>query len=171
MPHRLRLRPHGRRPAQLAGGNDMGRNANGRSSIYQGKDGYWHGRVTVGTKDDGRPDRRHVMARPRPRSLRRSRSWKSFETRAECPRPGSAGLSRSGYGTGSTTSRPRRGSRRTRTPATAWTSRSTSFPASALTAWTSSRRSTARSSTRGCRGSVDFRRERLIMYTARSAMP
>ncbi|GAA2819048.1 site-specific integrase [Saccharopolyspora taberi] len=37
------------------------RNANGRSSIYFGKDGYWHGRVTVGTKDDGTPDRRHVQ--------------------------------------------------------------------------------------------------------------
>ncbi|MBO2453654.1 site-specific integrase [Actinomadura barringtoniae] len=41
----------------------MGRSANGRSSIYQGKDGYWHGRVTVGTKDDGKPDRRHVMSK------------------------------------------------------------------------------------------------------------
>lgn len=38
-----------------------GRNPNGASSIYLGKDGYWHGRVTVGVRDDGRPDRRHVM--------------------------------------------------------------------------------------------------------------
>jgi integrase len=36
------------------------RQPNGRSSIYQGKDGKWHGRVTVGVRDDGRPDRRHV---------------------------------------------------------------------------------------------------------------
>lgn len=36
------------------------RNANGRSSIYLGKDGFWHGRVTVGVRDDGRPDRRHI---------------------------------------------------------------------------------------------------------------
>jgi integrase len=36
------------------------RRPNGASSIYQGKDGKWHGRVTVGTKDDGTPDRRHV---------------------------------------------------------------------------------------------------------------
>ncbi|HZD15218.1 MAG TPA: hypothetical protein VE196_08865, partial [Pseudonocardiaceae bacterium] len=34
---------------------------NGASSIYYGKDGYWHGRVTVGVRDDGRTDRRHVM--------------------------------------------------------------------------------------------------------------
>lgn len=38
----------------------MGRRPNGASSIYKGKDGKWHGRVTVGVKDDGRPDRRHV---------------------------------------------------------------------------------------------------------------
>lgn len=36
---------------------------NNTSSIYLGKDGYWHGRVTVGTKDDGRPDRRHVSSK------------------------------------------------------------------------------------------------------------
>lgn len=37
------------------------REPNGASSIYLGKDGFWHGRVTVGVKDDGKPDRRHVM--------------------------------------------------------------------------------------------------------------
>lgn len=37
------------------------RQPNGRSSIYAGKDGYVHGRVTMGVKDDGSPDRRHVM--------------------------------------------------------------------------------------------------------------
>lgn len=39
------------------------REANLRSSIYQGQDGYWHGRVMVGVRDDGSPDRRHVMAK------------------------------------------------------------------------------------------------------------
>nr|WP_197682581.1 hypothetical protein [Jiangella sp. DSM 45060] len=37
------------------------RRPNGASSIYLGKDGDWHGRVTVGIKDDGSPDRRHVQ--------------------------------------------------------------------------------------------------------------
>lgn len=41
------------------------RQPNGRSSIYQGKDGKWHGRVTVGARDDGRPDRRHVERKTR----------------------------------------------------------------------------------------------------------
>ncbi|MEU4985989.1 tyrosine-type recombinase/integrase [Streptomyces sp. NPDC021969] len=41
------------------------RQPNGRSSIYKGKDGKWHGRVTVGIRDDGRPDRRHVERKTR----------------------------------------------------------------------------------------------------------
>lgn len=41
------------------------RQPNGASSIYQGKDGRWHGRVTVGIKDDGTPDRRHVSRKTR----------------------------------------------------------------------------------------------------------
>ncbi|MFI9008834.1 tyrosine-type recombinase/integrase [Actinosynnema sp. NPDC053489] len=37
------------------------RNSNGRSSIYYSeKDRCWHGYVTVGVKDNGSPDRRHV---------------------------------------------------------------------------------------------------------------
>jgi integrase len=41
----------------------MGRKPNGASSIYKGTDGAWHGRVTVGTKPDGTPDRRHVSGK------------------------------------------------------------------------------------------------------------
>ncbi|HEV2640235.1 MAG TPA: tyrosine-type recombinase/integrase [Actinocrinis sp.] len=37
------------------------RKPNGRSSIYFGQDGYWHGRVVMGVKEDGSEDRRHVM--------------------------------------------------------------------------------------------------------------
>jgi integrase len=36
---------------------------NGAASIYLGSDGRWHGRVTVGVKDDGSPDRPHVSAK------------------------------------------------------------------------------------------------------------
>lgn len=39
------------------------RNADGRSSIFLGTDGGWHGWVTVGVKDNGRPDRRHRRGR------------------------------------------------------------------------------------------------------------
>ena len=37
------------------------RRPNGASSTYLGKDGKWHGRVTMGVRDDGKPDRRHVQ--------------------------------------------------------------------------------------------------------------
>lgn len=36
---------------------------NGASSIYLGGDGKWHGRVTVGVRDDGSADRRHVQGK------------------------------------------------------------------------------------------------------------
>jgi integrase len=39
------------------------RKPNRRSSIYLGGDGWWHGWVTVGIKDDGSPDRRHRKGR------------------------------------------------------------------------------------------------------------
>lgn len=38
------------------------RSPNGRSSIYEGKDGRWHGWVTMGVKPNGAPDRRHRTA-------------------------------------------------------------------------------------------------------------
>ncbi|MEC3995343.1 site-specific integrase [Actinacidiphila sp. DG2A-62] len=41
------------------------RQPNGASSIYLGKDGKWHGYVTVGVKDNGKPDRRHVKRKTR----------------------------------------------------------------------------------------------------------
>jgi integrase len=41
----------------------MPRKPNGASSVYRGADGDWHGRVTVGTKSDGKPDRRHVRGK------------------------------------------------------------------------------------------------------------
>ena len=36
------------------------RRPNGRSSIYEGSDGWWHGYVTMAIKSDGSLDRRHV---------------------------------------------------------------------------------------------------------------
>jgi integrase len=52
----------------------VGRRPNYASSIYRGKDGKWHGRVTVGVKDDGRPDRRHVEAKTQAEVTRKVRS-------------------------------------------------------------------------------------------------
>lgn len=38
---------------------------NGASTIYQDKNGRWHGRVTMGVQDNGKPDRRHVERKTR----------------------------------------------------------------------------------------------------------
>lgn len=49
-----------------------GRSANGASTIYYSEyDGKWHGRVTMGVRDDGRPDRRHIERRTE-REVRRA---------------------------------------------------------------------------------------------------
>ncbi|WP_412515844.1 site-specific integrase [Actinomadura madurae] len=66
----------------------MGRNANGRSSIYQGKDGYWHGRVTVGTKDDGKPDRRHVMAKTKAEVTSKVKKLEELRDKGRMPKAG-----------------------------------------------------------------------------------
>lgn len=43
---------------------DSGRAPNGAGSIYYSEsDGRWHGRITTGVRDDGKPDRRHVKRR------------------------------------------------------------------------------------------------------------
>jgi integrase len=44
---------------------DRTRAANGESSIHEGGDGRWHGWVSMGTKEGGRPDRRHVTGKTR----------------------------------------------------------------------------------------------------------
>lgn len=49
------------------------RNPNGDSSIYLGKDGYWHGRVSVGVRDDGTPDRRHIKRKKQADVVKRVR--------------------------------------------------------------------------------------------------
>jgi integrase len=51
------------------------RNLNGRSSIYLGGDGYWHGRVTIGTRDDGKPDRRHTMSKDKQKVVAKVKEW------------------------------------------------------------------------------------------------
>ena len=43
----------------------MTRKANGESSIVKGNDGRWHGFVSLGLREHGKPDRRHVSAKTR----------------------------------------------------------------------------------------------------------
>ncbi len=66
----------------------MGRQPNGASSIYKGKDGYWHGRVTVGVKDDGKPDRRHVMGASRAEITKKVRELERQRDTGRVRKPG-----------------------------------------------------------------------------------
>lgn len=64
------------------------RQPNGASSIYKGKDGYWHGRVTVGVKDDGKPDRRHVMRTTRKDITKAVRELERKRDKGSVPKAG-----------------------------------------------------------------------------------
>ena len=66
----------------------MGRNSNGRSSIYEGSDGWWHGRVTVGIKDDGKPDRRHAMAKTKAEVTAKVRKLEKLRDEGRVPKAG-----------------------------------------------------------------------------------
>lgn len=64
-----------------------GRNANGRSSIYQNAEG-WHGRVTVGTKDNGKPDRRHVRGKTKTEVAMKVRNLEKLRDEGRVPKAG-----------------------------------------------------------------------------------
>ncbi len=66
----------------------MGRQRDGQSSIYKGKDGYWHGRVTVGVRDDGRSDRRHVMSASKATVTSKVRALEKGRDAGQLTRPG-----------------------------------------------------------------------------------
>lgn len=60
----------------------------GASSIYHGGDGCWHGRVTVGIKDDGKPDRRHVMSKKQAEVIRKVRDLEKLRDAVRVPKAG-----------------------------------------------------------------------------------
>ncbi len=60
------------------------------ASIYQGADGRWHGRVTMGVKDDGRTDRRHVSAKTEAEVFGKVRALEKDREAGRVKRPGKA---------------------------------------------------------------------------------
>ncbi|WP_380169520.1 tyrosine-type recombinase/integrase [Jannaschia sp. R86511] len=65
------------------------RTANGDASVYLGSDGSWHGRVTVGTRLDGRPDRRHVRGKSRAAVAAKVKALKDLrDAHGQLPAPG-----------------------------------------------------------------------------------
>ena len=49
----------------------MSKNPDYTSTIYLGSDGRWHGRVTMGYRDDGSKDRRHVASKGKAEVVKR----------------------------------------------------------------------------------------------------
>lgn len=64
------------------------RNPNGVSSVYLGSDGKWHGRVTIGTKDDGTPDRRHIKRKTKADCYARVRELERLRDSGRVPNTG-----------------------------------------------------------------------------------
>lgn len=63
---------------------------NGASSIYQGKDGKRHGRVTIGVLDNGKPDRRHVERKTEAEVIRAVRELERQRANGKVRRSGRA---------------------------------------------------------------------------------
>lgn len=66
------------------------RRPNGRSSIYLGKDGMWHGWVTVGVKVDGTSDRRHRKGTSEAEVTRKVRDLENQRESGYVSKPGRA---------------------------------------------------------------------------------
>lgn len=64
------------------------KSANGRSSIYLGKDGKWHGRVTMGVRDDGKPDRRHCEGKTQSEVTAKVRAFEKERDQGRVRKPG-----------------------------------------------------------------------------------
>lgn len=64
------------------------RKPNRASTVYEGADGWWHGRVTVGVRDDGSPDRRHVMGKTQAVVLAKVRRLEKSRDEGRTPKPG-----------------------------------------------------------------------------------
>lgn len=66
----------------------MGRKPNLASTIYQGADGWWHGRVTVGVKDNGKPDRRHRQGKTEAEVIAKIRKLEAERGTGKVPKAG-----------------------------------------------------------------------------------
>ncbi|MFE9399788.1 tyrosine-type recombinase/integrase [Streptomyces flavidovirens] len=64
------------------------RKPNMESSVYLGSDGWWHGRVTMGIKNDGTPDRRHRRARTEPEVRRKVKALEKLRDEGRAPKAG-----------------------------------------------------------------------------------
>jgi integrase len=61
---------------------------NGASTVYLGTDGYWHGRVSMGTKDDGTPNRPHVKRKTEAEAIKAVRALEKKRDSGEAHQAG-----------------------------------------------------------------------------------
>lgn len=64
------------------------RRPNGASTIYLGTDGKWHGRVTMGMLDNGKPDRRHVKRKEEKDVIKAVRKLEQQRDSGQVTKPG-----------------------------------------------------------------------------------
>lgn len=64
------------------------RKPNLRSSVYQGRDGKWHGWVTMGVRADGKPDRRHREGATEAEVTRKVRELEGKRDAGKTSKPG-----------------------------------------------------------------------------------
>ena len=60
----------------------------GRSTIYKGADGLWHGRVSMGLTDQGRKDRRHVSSKSKTVVTEKVAEWERARDGGLCKAAG-----------------------------------------------------------------------------------
>lgn len=73
-----------------------GRAQNGAGSFYRTSDGQWHGRITVGMREDGKPDRQHVRGRSEREVRRKAREIEKARGDGHLGKPGHSWTSSSG---------------------------------------------------------------------------
>jgi integrase len=64
------------------------RNPNRASTVYLGNDGDWHGRVTMGFRDNGAPDRRHVRGKTKSEVVKKVRALERLRNEGAVQRAG-----------------------------------------------------------------------------------
>jgi integrase len=64
------------------------RNPNRASTVYLGNDGDWHGRVTMGSLDNGAPDRRHVRGKTKGEVVKKVRALERLRHEGAVQRAG-----------------------------------------------------------------------------------
>jgi integrase len=64
------------------------RNPNRASTVYLGNDGDWHGRVTMGFRDNGAPDRRHVRGKTKGEVVKKVRALERLRNEGAVQRAG-----------------------------------------------------------------------------------